>query len=55
LNSRTSRGEYSEWRTVHGIQIPHRPVATWEDQEEPYVILDIEGAEYDVDVSDKIP
>jgi uncharacterized protein DUF6544 len=49
------RGEYSEWRTVHGIKIPHRPVATWEDQEEPYVILDIEGAEYNVDVSDKIP
>ncbi|MCA1731071.1 MAG: hypothetical protein LC751_17235 [Actinobacteria bacterium] len=49
------RGEYSEWRTVHDIKIPHRPGATWEDQEDPYVILDIEGAEHNVDVSNKIP
>jgi hypothetical protein len=49
------RGEYSEWTTVHGIRVPYRPVATWEDQDEPYVILDIEGVEYNVDVSEKIP
>jgi hypothetical protein len=49
------RGEYSAWTTVHGIKIPYRPVATWEDQDEPYVILDIEGVEYNVDVSDKVP
>lgn len=35
--------------------MPHRLVAAWEDEEEPYVILDLEGAEYNVDVSDKIP
>jgi hypothetical protein len=30
-------------------------VGTWEDWEEHYVILDLEGAEYNVDVSEKIP
>ena len=48
-------GESSEWRTVHGIKVPHRPVGVWEDWEGPYVILDLEGAEYNVDVSEKIP
>jgi hypothetical protein len=49
------RGEYSKWRTVHGLEVPHRLVAAWEDEEEPYVVLDLEGAEYNLDVSDKIP
>ena len=49
------RGEYSDWRAVRGIKVPHRVVGTWEDWEEPYVILEIEGAEYNVDVSEKIP
>lgn len=49
------RGEYSEWRTVYGMKMPHRAVGVWEDQEEPYGIFDIEGAEYNVDVSEKIP
>ncbi len=49
------RGEFSDWRTVHGIKVPHRVVGTWEDQEGPYVILDLEGAEYNADVSEKIP
>lgn len=48
-------GESSDWRVVHGIKVPHRPVAVWEDQEEPYAILEIEGVEYNVDVSEKIP
>jgi len=47
--------EYSEWRTAHGIKAPHHPVAAWEDQEQPYAILEIEGTEYNVDVSEKIP
>jgi hypothetical protein len=49
------RGESSEWRTVHGIKVPHRPVGVWEDWEEPYVVLDLEGVEFNVDVSEKIP
>jgi hypothetical protein len=27
----------------------------WEDQKEPFVMLDIDDAEYDVNVSNKIP
>ena len=49
------RGEYSDWRMAHGIQVPHRVVGTWEDWEEPYVILDLEGTEYNVDLSERIP
>jgi hypothetical protein len=49
------RGEFSAWRTLHGIKVPHRnQVAIWEDQREPYGIFEIEGAEYNVDVSEKI-
>jgi len=45
------RGEFSDWRTIHGIKVPHRAVAAWEH--EPYGIFEIEGAEYNVDVSGK--
>jgi hypothetical protein len=45
------RGEYSEWRTVHGMKVPHRAVAAWEDEREPYGIFYVEGAEYNVDIS----
>ena len=48
-------GEYSKWRMAHGIKAPHHPVAAWEDQEQSYAILEIEGTEYNVDVSEKIP
>jgi len=30
-------------------------VAAWEDQGEPYIDLYVEGTEYNVNVSDKIP
>ena len=40
---------------MHGIKVPHRPVGVWEDWEEPYVVLDLEGVEFNVDVSEKIP
>ena len=49
------RGEALDWATVHGIQVPHENVGTWEDWEEPYIILDLDGVEYNVDVSEKIP
>jgi hypothetical protein len=48
------RGEFSEWRMVHGIKVPHRNVAVWGDQGEPYGIFEVEGAEYNVSVSDKV-
>lgn len=47
------RGEGSSWRAVRRIETPHRLTATWEDQGEPYVVLDLEGAEYNVDVFGK--
>ena len=49
------RGELSDWRSLHGIEVPHRNLAIWEDQQEPYGIFEIEGTEYNVDVSEKIP
>ncbi len=48
------RGEFSGWRTLHRIKVPHRNVAIWEDQGESYGIFEIEGAEYNVNVSEKI-
>lgn len=48
-------GEYSEWRTLHGIKVPHRLVAAWEEQRQPYIISNLEGAEYNVDISTKVP
>ena len=49
------RGEYSRWKLMHGVKVPQRAVAAWEDEGEPYIVLDLEGAEYNVDVSGKIP
>jgi hypothetical protein len=48
------RGEFSEWRTLHGIKVPHQNVAIWVDEGRPYGIFRIEGAEYNVDVSGKV-
>ncbi len=48
------RGEFSGWRTLHRIKVPHRNVAFWEDYGGSYGIFEIEGAEYNVDVSEKI-
>lgn len=49
------RGEYAGWEAEHGMKVPHRDAAAWEDMGGPYVVLSIEGAEYNVDVSEKIP
>jgi hypothetical protein len=49
------RGESSSWSLVQGVLVPHRLAGRWEDQEEPYVVLDLEGAEYNVDLSEKVP
>ena len=51
----TWRDEYSRWKLMHGVKVPRRAVAAWEDEGEPYIVLDLEGAEYNVDVSEKIP
>jgi hypothetical protein len=40
---------------MHGVKVPQRAVAAWEDEGEPYIVLDLEGAEYNLDVSGKIP
>lgn len=48
------RGEASSWRTQRGRTVPYRLTATWEDQTKPYVVLDLEGAAYDADVSGKV-
>jgi hypothetical protein len=48
------RGEFSDWRMLHRIKVPHQNVAIWEDQRQPYGIFEIEGTEYNVDVSEKI-
>lgn len=42
------RGWYSEWKTLHSIKVPHRVASSWEDQVEPYIIMNLEGAEYNV-------
>ena len=49
------RGEGADWRTVHGIRLAHENVGTWEDWGEPYIIFDLDGAEYNVDVSAELP
>jgi hypothetical protein len=49
------RGEnQGGWKTVHGIKMARRSVGRWEDWEEPYIILDLEGVQYNVDVSEKL-
>jgi hypothetical protein len=40
------RGEGADWNMVHGIQVPNENVGTWEDWAEPYIILDLDGVEY---------
>jgi hypothetical protein len=48
------RGESSTWGTVQGMLVPQRLTGRWEDQKEPYVVLELEGAAYNVDVSEKV-
>jgi len=38
-----------------GLHVKPPPfTGRWEDQEVPYVVLDLEGAEYNVDLSEKV-
>ena len=53
--SRTPWGvQYSGWRTRHRMMVPHRNVAIWGDERRPYGIFEVEGAEYNVDVSPEV-
>ena len=54
-NKTSYRGQYAVCRDVHGITRLHRDAAAREDRGRPYVVLDIEGTEYNGDVSEKIP
>jgi len=44
--------ECLDWKSFHGVRVPTRVVGTWEDEKNPYVILTVEGVEYNVDVSE---
>ena len=48
------RGEFSDWRALHGIKVLHRNVAIWEDQGEPYGLFEIEGTDDNVYLSETI-
>ena len=48
------RVECLDWKPFHGIKIPTRVIATWADEKNPYVVLTVEGVEYNVDVSQYI-
>jgi hypothetical protein len=48
------RTEISGWRRFHGMLIGTRGAATWQDQGKPWLVLDIEEIEYNIDVSDHI-
>ena len=49
------RGEnHGEWMTVHGIKMAQRAVGRWEDWEEPYIVLNLEGAQYNMDLSERL-
>jgi hypothetical protein len=49
------RGDYMDWQAVHSVKIPTRIAVTWEDEGSPWAYWTIDGVEYNVDVSEKIP
>ena len=49
------RVECLDWKPFQGVRVPTRVVGTWEDEKSTYVLLAVEGVEYNVDVSEKIP
>jgi hypothetical protein len=49
------RVDYSGWTARHGVRIPRKMAASWADQDSPYATYIMEGIEYNVDVSEKIP
>ncbi len=49
------RVECMEWQKVGSVIIPTRSAVTWEDEGSPWSFWTIEGTEYNIDVSEKIP
>jgi len=49
------RVECLDWKPFHGVMVPTRVVGTWADEKSPYVIMVVEGLEYNVDVSGVLP
>ena len=49
------RVECFDWKSFHGVMVPTRVVGTWADEKRPYVVMTVEGLEYNVDVSEVLP
>ena len=49
------RVECFDWKPFHGVMVPTRVVGTWADEKKPYVVMAVEGLEYNVDVSEVLP
>jgi len=49
------RVECLDWKPFHGVMVPTRVVGTWADEKRPYVVMTVEGLEYNVDVSEVLP
>lgn len=47
--------ECLDWKTFHSVKIPARIAVTWEDEGSPWAFFTVEGVEYNVDVTEKIP
>lgn len=49
------RVECLDWKPFHGVMVPTRVVGHWADEKRPYVVMTVEGLEYNVDVSEVLP
>lgn len=45
------RADYLNWRTLHGVLLPVKLQATWDDQGTPYAVMEIDGAAFNLDVA----
>lgn len=44
-----------QWENFHGVAVPARATVTWEDEGSPWAEFVIDGVEYNVDVSERLP
>jgi hypothetical protein len=49
------RVECLDWKPSHGLKVPTRVIGHWADENGPYVVMSVEGLEYNVDVSEVLP
>jgi hypothetical protein len=49
------RVECLDWKAFHGVMVPTRVIGHWADEKGPYVVMSVEGLEYNVDVSEALP